>query len=602
MRRILATVTAALLAAGVLGAAGPVAAVPPTPPPAGAPSYYPSGPQYDVPVATLESAGWTRCFQEPYSTSGETTIAELQAACDGEYLILTGRVLTSPTLEILAAAPRTDVFTVTPENTPRLVNGTYWYFTPIADGDAQSMGFSTDSEISQYSCDYSGGPVLGGLCWHIIAPGGVPVLDEGYSLDGHEAGYDEIPYYREVYEASSTEGDWSFRVSSLSPTALYAVDTYDEIEDVRGGIGFCAGNVLYRGDNGIGVYDRGDFANGDIDEASDEAWANLFATDIRTEKTWAFDDYADSSAGILSSLTEIDCDTGTLSDNVITLSPAIEYGAFVNFGIFAGYGRVVLADHQSGKIYDIKLPSGAVSVVATVDADTNPYFQRRDNNENQNRWGVAERVNGTISLLYPVEAEGPDIIERMNVATEAIETLFTVPVGVDTGYGRYIGDDPSFVVDCGSSRWYLGHEYGDENGWVQASLPEVDDYEEPLIAFAAECEIGDDSVDPNCGALDLSVCPTVTSGTRGLIGAPGTSHTLNRATYTWLRCSVPGAAETGSRAPTTCRTIRSFKATGAQMAVRPYGVTARDVRSGYIRLAVKVGTRTFYSGAYSVTP
>jgi hypothetical protein len=38
------------------------------------------------------------------------------------------------------------------------------------------------------------------------------------------------------------------------------------------------------------------------------------------------------------------------------------------------------------------------------------------------------------------------------------------------------------------------------------------------------------------------------------------------------------------------------------MAVRPYGVTSRDAKAGYIRLAVKVGTRTYYSGAYSVAP
>ena len=323
MRRLLATVAAAILAAGLLGTVVPVAAavVPPPPPPADAPSYYPSGPQYDIPVATLESAGWTRCFQEPYSNLGITSIISLQNACDGDYLILTGREIGTSTLNILAAAPRADVFTVTAENEPRLVNGTYWYFTPIEDGDAQSMGFSTDATILQYSCDYDyeeEAPVAGGLCWHISDFDGTPKLDDGFSLDGLDLNEnpfgDGDSYYREAYE-------------------------------------------------------------------------------------------------------------------------------------------------------------------------------------------------------------------------------FTV-----------------------------------------------------------------DATDPNCGALDLSVCPTITSGTRGLIGAPGTSHVANRAIYTWLRCTVPGAAAEGPRAPATCRTIRSSKATGAQMAVRPYGVTSRDAKAGYIRLAVKVGTRTYYSGAYSVAP
>jgi alpha-tubulin suppressor-like RCC1 family protein len=160
---------------------------------------------------------------------------------------------------------------------------------------------------------------------------------------------------------------------------------------------------------------------------------------------------------------------------------------------------------------------------------------------------------------------------------------------------------------CGIAMNYIAYCWGNNgDGQLGDGTTDTSDDQGPQQVLGGSIwkflAYGDSGVDPNCGALDLSVCPTISSGTRGLIGAPGTSHVANRAIYTWLRCTVPGAAAEGPRAPATCRTIRTFKATGAQMAVRPYGVTSRDAKAGYIRLAVKVGTRTYYSGAYSVAP
>jgi hypothetical protein len=610
MRRLLASVSAAILAAGLLGTVVPVAAAVAPPTPADAPSYYPSGPQYDVPVSTLESAGWTRCFQEPY-TNMSTTLVALQAACDGDYLIITGRPIDSSTLTILAAAPRADVFTVTPRNEPRLVNGTYWYYTPVSDGPAQSMGFSTDSTIRQSSCDFEDGEALeGALCWHIINDDN-PTLGDGFSMDGIET-YDG--YIREAYELTDT--DWIFKIASLSPTALYAIDTEDEIDDVEGGIGVCGENVVYRGGDGNAVYSSDDFSGGTHYYASSTDSHEMFATDIRTRQVWVFDDYTSGMGMTFDSLTELDCETGLLSDNVIPLSVPIAVDDFqdndsLEGAVFAGYGRIVFVEPESGTVYDIDLPSGQVSTAGTLNPDTSAYFANREDNETDVLWGVAEFFEDSIHLVYPVRGDrysdeeytdSPDTIERINIATGETETVFTVPEGIGSSFNYYLGDDPSFVVDCSNSRWYLGHEYGDQNPWVQTDLPEVDDYNEPLIAFAAECYTSEIGTDLNCGDVDLTVCPTITEGSSGLIGAPGTSQTLNRATYTWLRCVTPGTAVPGPRPPSGCRTIRTFKATGAQMAVRPYGVTSRDAKAGYIRLAVKVGTRTYYSGAYSVAP
>jgi len=108
-------------------------------------------------------------------------------------------------------------------------------------------------------------------------------------------------------------------------------------------------------------------------------------------------------------------------------------------------------------------------------------------------------------------------------------------------------------------------------------------------------------VSPTC-ALAATVCPTITAaGSTQVVAAPGTRYTAAYATYTWSRCGQPGDALISSKPPVTCRKISSFKGNAAQMALRPYTVTAQDVRAGYLRLAVKVLNTTYYSVAYATT-
>jgi hypothetical protein len=486
MSRLLASVAAAILAAGLLGTVVPVTAAVAPPTPADAPSYYPSGPQYDVPVATLESAGWTRCFQEPY-TNMTTTLVALQAACDGDYLILTGRPTGSTTLTILAAAPRADVFTVTAKNEPRLVNGTYWYYTPVEDDLAQSMGFSTDAAVSQNSCDIDGdNPPAGALCWHIIDNSN-PTLSDGYGMDGI-ATLDG--YIREAYEI--TVEDWSFETSVAASGWNLEVEAgsaliYEECYEPTSGLLPLEGECYFNTDQ--------------MNPSAYVLWREV------------------PGKGIVA-LRHV--------DNCFPFPQAYDYASY------------------SAPLFTISIAS----------------------------YNECEDVRDAGSWSYEI---GP-----MNDNQKfGIDQLSAVP---DNWFGDVAENVVQHLLLPTSD---LLTDAGDTGGDWQTFTFSLEDV---------------DATDPNCGALNLSVCPTITSGTRGLIGAPGTSHVANRATYTWLRCTVPGAAAEGPRAPVTCRTIRTFKATGAQMAVRPYGVTSRDAKAGYIRLAVKVGTRTYYSGAYSVAP
>ena len=136
-----------------------------------APGFYPSGPQTNVASSAVTGGGWELCWSGPYN--GFAKFSDILAACDGEYIMYTGwnGVSTSPetipaTLPILAAAPRSDVFTTTA--TSRIAdatdsNGSKWYFGDDrgagADG-SQAVGF-TDNE--------SGSPCYSGslsICWH----------------------------------------------------------------------------------------------------------------------------------------------------------------------------------------------------------------------------------------------------------------------------------------------------------------------------------------------------------------------------------------------------------------------------------------------------
>jgi len=166
-------------------------------------SYYPSGPQLNVPLSQLTAAGWTPCFENNY-TDTTTPVSDALNNCTEPYLAVFGREVGGDTALLLAAAPRADVFTVTAGYSPHLANGTYWYYTPFMDGGAQSLGFSPDGVINQYTCDFQqevGDPTSPyRLCWHIS--GDVePTFDHGYRL-GIEYSPDVYSggYLRDIYQ------------------------------------------------------------------------------------------------------------------------------------------------------------------------------------------------------------------------------------------------------------------------------------------------------------------------------------------------------------------------------------------------------------------
>jgi hypothetical protein len=155
------------------------------------PAYQPVGPQNNIAVASL--SGWTECYRDLYNNSS-TTIASIQTACSKAKIMMACRPTGSATLQLLAWAPRTDVFFDTGTgNVTHNANGTGWYFN-----NAWSWGFVREGDaVSRNSCDTNGtGTVAQRLCWHT----GGGNINSGYRC-GNNFLNGSTAYERVVYQA-----------------------------------------------------------------------------------------------------------------------------------------------------------------------------------------------------------------------------------------------------------------------------------------------------------------------------------------------------------------------------------------------------------------
>ncbi len=216
-RRARGTLLAAIgLVAGLV--AQPLLATSPAGAAVSDPSYYPSGPQLDVPVSTVTDGGWVECYRSTYGTAlTPETLSGLLTSCSGDHLMLAGRETGSDTLKLLAAAPRADVLADSGSgNDTHNANGSEWYYS-----DAWSWGFAKGGDtVERDYCDIGSANPESRLCWHT-----------GFSFGGWRVGtvtglnYDGA-YERIVYQPDGREAQ-RITYSSLAPTAAVPGDTYD---------------------------------------------------------------------------------------------------------------------------------------------------------------------------------------------------------------------------------------------------------------------------------------------------------------------------------------------------------------------------------------
>jgi hypothetical protein len=127
--------------------------------------YWASGVQNNVPTSAL--LGWTLCFSDNYASS--SSIATMQANCNQAKLLMACAPVGSSVLNVVAMAPRSDVFSDVGNGNQFSVhpaNGVNWYFST-----SWSMGFAPGGAgVNRFSCDTvdsSGGPTANQrICWH----------------------------------------------------------------------------------------------------------------------------------------------------------------------------------------------------------------------------------------------------------------------------------------------------------------------------------------------------------------------------------------------------------------------------------------------------
>ena len=170
-----------------------------------APSYYPCGPQQNVPISTLTDAGWTQCYSEDFGADmGGNSIDPILQSCTGTYLIFLGKELASDTALLMAAGPSASISLETPLNGPNSINGSWWYYTKVVDEFDGSFGFAGSQSINQDSCDVGDNDETSAFryCLHLNDNryGGYRIGTLGTS--SQELNNDPTSYLRVVYQYS----------------------------------------------------------------------------------------------------------------------------------------------------------------------------------------------------------------------------------------------------------------------------------------------------------------------------------------------------------------------------------------------------------------
>ena len=102
-------------------------------------------------MTTVTRGGWALCFSEPWRNEIKNSVSSIRnTRCTNSRLMLGCRRTGSSTIQLLAWAPRTVIFTDTSGSSSATTNshGTEWYF------DNQAWGFASGGDrVSKSSCD-----------------------------------------------------------------------------------------------------------------------------------------------------------------------------------------------------------------------------------------------------------------------------------------------------------------------------------------------------------------------------------------------------------------------------------------------------------------
>lgn len=276
----------------------------------------------------------------------------------------------------------------------------------------------------------------------------------------------------------------NFSVVSLS-SECKVIDHVDQTGDDNYGIAVTPTKFFVNGDDATGMFDSVDLGN------RTDLGFNLdgMIGDIKAGKVYqlldASDQPIDGDGQTVAKFIEID-DAGLQTGTAVTLVDGDDVATTVSSGDLAlsGPGFFVLYDSSTTTANRVDFATGTVTELSTT-LDV-PFA---DYNEGWADYGVAEIVEGAISLLYPSE-DGAGV-DRIFVADGTTETVFTGT-----------SDLHSFAFEPTRSRWYFHHEGA-------SILGDVDDDENggycEAVWSASSCGYGFDQLcDGTCTDVSSS--------------------------------------------------------------------------------------------------
>ncbi len=397
--------------------------------------YRPVGPQTNVPVATVTSGGWTECYRDTYGSAVQTPLATIQARCSGPDIMLACRPTGAATLQLLAQAPRTDVFfdVGAGQMATRAANGANWYFNGMS-----SMGFAgAGAAVSRNSCDTNGGAETNRLCWHT----GANNINPGWRCGANTGLNGDNGFERIIYQSA---GAPSFRVTSANVVPAMCTNSAGTqnivpFNDQRGVLAVTGSTVLYTGDGAtvhLPIATINSVTPVAMNRVHDAMVSNLqtgtayfFANAMGTEP-------ASATAGNVTQLIQM-TDQGVATATAIPLSIPIPLTGG-GLGFYSGYGRVIVFTGAANGWYNIDLPSGTVTQLMGM----NPVGP--NGCESWAHSGIAEFFGGTHYVVF-MAAGG---VTRQNIGTGA-----TTIVSMTGG-----GDVCSISISPTQNRWYSQYE------------------------------------------------------------------------------------------------------------------------------------------------
>jgi LPXTG-motif cell wall-anchored protein len=310
----------------------------------------------------------------------------------------------------------------------------------------------------------------------------------------------------------------NFSITTLTTDNDYAED--GETDD-NGPISITSTHVLWNSEDGVEAYAIADLSNPTVTDVDEDDGEHMF-TNIKTATAHYLIGTEVDSTAVITGIGSIDDDGTSSSAAVIDLSEDIVISTASNGAdidlcnlLGSGYGHLVIWDYCVGKMWNIDLPSGTVTVTEGVNTSADlqgvPTNDYNEGTQWFNQFGVVEHVDGEYSMVVGREDEGNDPVA---IARFAI----TDPAGTVEDILPLTGapDFWNFAVNVEAELWCTHIEGGSDD------LDSSDGLEEPTICADATFSVADylPSTGANSMFLVVSGLLLVAGGALALVRRP----------------------------------------------------------------------------------